>query len=216
MGAGCRTASNRPVTAVTPQPVPPRPAGDAVVAAGSTAIGTSTSIRSGLLLNIVVLVSGHKEVEETSKRVSDSGTVTLPMLGTVPVSGATLDELSRRLSLAYEAYYVKPQVIVEFVRDDAREGLSPWGYVTVLGRVKRPGRVAIPATRDLTVSGAIQQAGGFDTSAKDTEIRITRRLADGRAETRAANLHAVGAEGQTDEDIMLNADDVVYVPELRF
>ena len=116
----------------------------------------------------------------------------------------------------YKEYLVNPQVILDFVRDDNKEGLSPWGNVTVLGRVKKPGRITIPATRDLSVSAAIQQAGGFDTSAKDTAIRITHRNDRGVVTTREVNLHAVGAEGQIEEDVVLEPDDVVFVPELMF
>jgi protein involved in polysaccharide export with SLBB domain len=84
-----------------------------------------------------------------------------------------------------------------------------------LGRVKKPGRVAIPATRDLTVSMAVQQAGGFDTSAKDTAIRITRSVG-GKTGSREVNLRAVGAQGRVAEDLMLLPGDVVFVPELMF
>jgi protein involved in polysaccharide export with SLBB domain len=86
----------------------------------------------------------------------------------------------------------------------------------VLGRVKEPGRVAIPATRDLTVSGAIQQAGGFAPSAKDSAILVTRSLPDGKTESRTINLKAVGTAGRLEDDIILQAEDVVFVPEAMF
>jgi protein involved in polysaccharide export with SLBB domain len=88
--------------------------------------------------------------------------------------------------------------------------------VTVLGRVKKPGKISLPATRDLVLSAAIQQAGGFDTSAKETAIRITRRLSNGGLKTREVNLHSVGAQGLVEEDVLLEPDDVVFVPELVF
>ena len=86
----------------------------------------------------------------------------------------------------------------------------------MLGRVKEPGRIVIPATRDLTVSGAIQQAGGFATSAKDNAILVTRVLPEGKTESRTINLKAVGTGGRLDDDIVLEADDVVFVPEAIF
>ena len=100
--------------------------------------------------------------------------------------------------------------------DIAEEGVSPWGFVTVLGRVEKPGRIALPATRDMTVSGAIQKAGGFATSAKDNGILVTRLLPNGKTEARTINMRAVGTAGRLQEDIILEANDVVFVPEAMF
>jgi protein involved in polysaccharide export with SLBB domain len=173
-------------------------------------------LRPGLVVNVSVVVGGKKVIEEVGRRISESNTLSLPLLETISVEKMTLDRLSERLTQSYRDYYVNPQVMVEFVRDDNREGISPWGYVTVLGRVKRPGQVSIPPTRDMTLSGAIQQAGGLDTSAKDTAIRITRRTVSGQTETYEINLRSVGARGRVDHDIVLLPEDVVFVPELVF
>lgn len=174
------------------------------------------TLRPGLVVNITVVVAGKKQIDESGRRVSENGSLTLPLLGALAVDGETLDAFTARLTDRYREFFVDPQVIVEFVRNDQTAGISPWGYVTVLGRVKRPGRVDIPPTRDLTVSLAIQQAGGFDTSAKETAIAVTRRLADGRNETRQIDLREIGKRGSVDQDIFLLPDDVVYVPELIF
>ncbi|MDY0146412.1 MAG: polysaccharide biosynthesis/export family protein [Kiritimatiellia bacterium] len=173
-------------------------------------------LRSGLVINIVVLVAGEKEIDEPAKRISENGTIVLPLLGQMSVTDLGLDDLRDRLTKRYQAYYIRPQVMVDFARDTKQEGISPWGFVTVLGRVKDPGRIVIPATRDLTVSGAIQQAGGFATSAKDNAILVTRVLPNGKTESRTINLKAVGTAGRLDDDIVLEADDVVFVPEAMF
>ena len=85
-----------------------------------------------------------------------------------------------------------------------------------MGQVQKPGRVAVPATRDMTVSGAIQKAGGFAPSAKLGAILVTQTQPDGRTTTRTVNLHAVGAAGRREEDVILNANDVIFVPESMF
>lgn len=176
----------------------------------------AVKLRPGLVISLVVLVAGEKEIDEPAKRVSENGTVVLPLLGEMPVADQSLEELQEKLTKRYKSYYVRPQVMVDFARDINREGISPWGFVTVLGRVKEPGRVAIPATRDLTVSGAIQQAGGFAPSAKDSAILVTRSLPDGKTESRTINLKAVGTAGRLEDDIILQAEDVVFVPEAMF
>ncbi len=176
----------------------------------------AVKLRPGLVISLVVLVAGEKEIDEPAKRVSENGTVVLPLLGEMPVADQSLEELQEKLTKRYKSYYVRPQVMVDFARDIDREGISPWGFVTVLGRVKEPGRVAIPATRDLTVSGAIQQAGGFAPSARDNAILVTRSLPDGKTESRTINLKAVGTAGRLEDDIILQAEDVVFVPEAMF
>lgn len=188
------------------------PFGDVDVAKGKEI----AKLRPGLVISMSVLVAGKKELDEPAKRISDDGTIVLPLLGEMSVVDMTLAEFQNQVAEKYEKYFIKPQVILEFARDVAGEGLSPWGFVTVLGRVKNPGRIAIPATRDMTVSGAIQKTGGFAPSAKEGAILVTRMLPDGRTETRTINLKAVGSAGRLEEDIVLEANDVVFVPEAMF
>lgn len=186
---------------------------------GHGEVGKSAEVvklHSGLTISVSVLVAGKKEIDEPSKRVSDGGTLALPLLGEMPVVDMSLDELQAKLTDRYAKFFLKPQVILDFARDAGSEGLSPWGFVTVLGNVKTPGRVPIPATRDMTVSGAIQKAGGFAPSAKDSAILVTRSLPDGQTEARTVNLHAVGTAGRLEDDIILEANDVVFIPEAMF
>ncbi len=173
-------------------------------------------LRRGLVIGVKVLVSGKEEVIEPSKRVSDSGQITLPMIGSVDTADMSPGELEARLVKAYAKYFVAPQVIVDVVKDERPDAVSPWGSVTVLGRVKAPGRVAIPPTMDLTVSAAIQRSGGFDSSARKTAIRVSRRTPDGTLDVREVNLDAVGSRGEVGHDIVLKPDDVVFVPEMVF
>jgi protein involved in polysaccharide export with SLBB domain len=173
-------------------------------------------LRPGLVISMSVLGGGKQEIDEPAKRVSDNGTIVLPLLGEMTVADMGLDDLQQQLTERYKKYYIAPQIILDFVRNTEAEGISPWGYVTVLGRVQKPGRVAVPATRDMTVSGVIQKAGGFASSAKDNAILITRLLPNGETETHTVNLRSVGAGGRVEEDILLRANDVVFVPEAMF
>lgn len=173
-------------------------------------------LRPGLSIGLAVLVGGKKEIDESAKRISEGGTIILPLLGEVAVMDSTLDELRLQLVEGYRKYFVDPQVIVDFAMDPGAGDISPWGFLTVLGRVMRPGRIAIPATRDLTVSGAIQKAGGFSTSAKQNAILVSRSMPDGSIKTFNVNLTAVGKAGRLEEDLILEANDVVFVPEAMF
>lgn len=174
------------------------------------------TLRPGLVLNISVMIAGRPELNELAKRISSSGVISLPLIGNVKAEGETVESFGRKLTQAFSEYYVSPQVIVEYVQDDATGGGSPWGYVTVLGRIKSPGRIPLPPTRDLTVSVAVQNAGGFDTSAKDSAIRVTRRNPDGTTRSIDVDLRAVGTKGEVQNDIILQSGDVVFVPEMLF
>lgn len=176
----------------------------------------TVKLKPGLMISMTVLVSGKKEIDEPSKRISEGGTIVLPLLGELDIADKTLEQLQDKLAKSYRKFFVDPQVILDFAREVGPEGSSPWGAVTVLGRVKTPGRVPVPATRDMTVSGAIQKAGGFATSAKENAILVTRSLANGATESRTVNLKAVGTAGRIEDDIVLEANDVVYVPEALF
>ncbi len=173
------------------------------------------NIRPGSLLNIQVYVGGNREVDIENARVSDNGRVRLPLVGSSSIAGHSLERATRLLEIRYANFFVSPQVSISIVRDDDSDSF-PWGFVTVLGRVKQQGRVAIPPTRDLTVSSAIQQAGGFDTSARITSIRVTRRQPNGESETFDVNMRNIGRRGRTDEDIVLQPNDVVFIPEMLF
>ena len=186
---------------------------------GAGETGKSTEVvklKPGLMISMSVLVAGKKELDEPSKRISERGTIILPLLGEIAIAELSLDELQSQLTQSYKKFFVEPQVILDFVRDADAEGISPWGYVTVLGRVQKPGRVSIPATRDMTVSAAIQKTGGFAASAKVNAILVTRSLPDGKTEARTIDLNAVGTAGRLEDDIILDANDVIYVPEAMF
>ncbi|MFC1462257.1 polysaccharide biosynthesis/export family protein [Verrucomicrobiota bacterium] len=171
----------------------------------------------GYVLTVTVVVAGDKEIQDTDRRIQNDGTVALTLLGSVKAEGRTLKEFRNHLYELYnKSYFVNPQVSVDFVFTPGQAGISPWGYVTVLGRVKQPGRVNIPPTGDLRLTHAIQQAGGFDTSAKDTDIRITRIDGNGETKRIEINLRNIGSKGKTGDDIVLQAGDVVFVPEMIF
>ena len=176
----------------------------------------SPVLRPGLLVRVTVLVSGKREIDAEVKRVSDNNLLDLPLIGPVAVQGMTLSELNSTLQTRYQDFFIDPQVLAEFVFEERPDAISPWGSVVVLGRVKTPGRVNIPPTQDLTVSGAIQQAGGLDTSAKSSAIRLTRRKADGSTERITVDFSAVGQQGTVENDLILKPGDLIFVPERVF
>ena len=146
--------------------------------------------------------------------VSQKGDITLPLLlqGPVACDGLTLEALTEKLVKAYSVYYRQPLITVTFAPYDGR-GVSPWGTVTVMGEVMRPGPVNMPPTMDMTVTKVLMEAGGCKPFADKSAVRVTRCDKDGSMTRTTVNLNEIGKDGRIDKDMPLRAGDVVWVPE---
>lgn len=147
--------------------------------------------------------------------VDQNGDITLPYLLQAPVNcdGLTLDALKQKLVKKYQEYLRQPMITVTFGPFDARGGVSPWGTVTVLGEVNRPGPVNMPSTMDLTVTKVLQEAGGCRPFADKSSILVTRCDKDGNQTKTEVDIKEIGKGGRIDKDMLLRAGDVVWVPE---
>ena len=145
--------------------------------------------------------------------VSQKGDITLPLLLQSPVAcdGLTLEALKEKLVKAYCEYYRQPMITVTFAPYDGR-GVSPWGTITVMGEVVRPGPVNMPPTMDLTVTKVLMEAGGCKPFADKSGVRVTRCDKDGNMTRTTVNLDEIGKDGRIDKDMPLRAGDVVWVP----
>ena len=107
----------------------------------------------------------------------------------------------------------QPVITVTFGAFDARGGVSPWGTVTVLGEVARPGPVNMPSTMDMTVTKVLQEAGGCKPFADKSAILVTRCDKEGNQTKTKVDINEIGKGGRIDKDMPLRAGDVVWVPE---
>jgi protein involved in polysaccharide export with SLBB domain len=170
-------------------------------------------IRAGHSIRIGVSGAGKKEVEDMPRDVSAKGEILMPLIGVVPCDGLSIQELQKKLEELYGQYIHEPQVSVSFIYAPEGGGLSPWGTVLVMGEVARKGPVNIPPTRDLTVLKAIQMAGGTTPVAALSKVYVTRKISETERKRIEINLTAIGRQGDTRQDIVLQPDDVVFVPE---
>src|SRR3954462_7317449 len=151
------------------------------------------------------VVEGRDD-ESQHLRVNDNGELEGPYIGLVPASGRTCRELAYSVkSLLEREYYYHATVIlaVDRVSEKSR------GKVYVYGSVKGQGPQEIPADEIYTVSKAIIRAGGFGDFANKRKVRVTRK--DGK--NFVVHLKRVIEEGHTDEDLVLQPDDQVNVPQ---
>jgi polysaccharide export outer membrane protein len=140
--------------------------------------------------------------------VTEFAELEVPYIGRVSVGGKTCKQLAEELKVALEKdYYYRATVIIGL------DALSPvLGKVYIFGPVKAPGAVDIPANERFTVGKAIMKVGGFGDFANPKKVQVIRKTPDGNR-TFTVNLVNVLKKGMTDEDIALEPDDFIIVPE---
>jgi polysaccharide export outer membrane protein len=110
-------------------------------------------------------------------RVDGNGTISLPLLNTVPVAGHTVGEVEKDLTKRLGEFMYNPHVSV-FIEEYRSQ------QVAVVGAVQHPGLVSQTAASS-TVLDALSAAGGMTA---DAGSRIYLIPAESRAEPRGAML----------------------------
>jgi protein involved in polysaccharide export with SLBB domain len=147
-----------------------------------------------------------RDNESQRLRVNDSGDLEVPYIGLVPAEGKSCKELAYRIKGALEKeYYYHATVIVAVDRVSEKSR----GRIYIYGSVKMQGPEELPPNESFTVSKAVIRAGGFGDFANKRKVKVTRK--DGKDFT--VDLKRVIEEGHTEEDVVLQPDDQVYVPQ---
>ena len=147
-----------------------------------------------------------RDNESQHLRVNDNGELEVPYIGLVPAQGRTCRELAYSIKNALEKeYYYHATVIlaVDRVSEKSR------GRVYVYGSVKGQGPQEIPPDETYTVSKAIIRAGGFGDFADKRKVKLTRK--NGQDVT--VDLKRIIEQGHSDEDVVVQPDDQIYVPQ---
>lgn len=147
-----------------------------------------------------------RDNESQRLRVNDSGDLEVPYIGLIPAAGRTCRDLAFSIKAALEReYYYHATVIiaVDHVSEKAR------GRIYVYGCVKGQGPQEIPADESYTVSKAVIRAGGFSDFANKRKVKLTRK----GGKDYVVDLKRVIEEGHTEEDVVLQPDDQIYVPQ---
>ncbi len=108
------------------------------------------------------------------RRVTDGGSIDLPLLGDVPVSGLSPAQLRERLETTLKAKYVNRANVSVVVKEF---GSKP---ITVVGAVQKPGSLNISGR--WTLLQAIAAAGGL-TETAGKKIYVLRRAENGLSDT---------------------------------
>ena len=169
-------------------------------------------VRPGVALAISVTASGLSGQAAKQYFVDADGYIAMELVGQIKCDGLTLVGLQQKIAAAYKEYFLDPHVTATFIYQAGGGMVSPWGTVTVLGEVQKPGPVDVPSTMDLRVTRALQLAGGATGLADKANIRVTRCDKDGKQTKTTVDLIEIGKEGRPDKDMLLQAGDVVWVP----
>src|SRR4051794_4093563 len=139
-------------------------------------------------------------------RVNDNGELEVPYVGLVPAQGRTCRELAYSIkNLLEKEYYYHATVILAVDRISEKSR----GRIYVYGSVRGQGPQEIPADESYTVSKAVIRAGGFGDFANKRKVKVTRK----NGQDFTVDLKRVIEEGHTEEDMALQPDDQIYVPQ---
>jgi polysaccharide biosynthesis/export protein len=152
------------------------------------------------LLEIKVMEIPELNVE---RRVSDAGTISLPMVGDFPVSGLTAAEVRSGLGTLLKSKYVNQADVSVVIKEFGNKPIS------ILGAVQRPGALNISGRWFLLQ--AISAAGGL-TEAAGRKIYILRKGEKGLSETVEVPTDDLLRGATQTWDIPIYPGDVVNVP----
>jgi|SRR2546426_253596 len=150
---------------------------------------------------IIVDVVGEKDLSK-ELRVSSSGTVTFPYLGSLEVKGKTPTEVETLLKdLLGKDYLVDPQVIVTVKEYRSRT-------ISVIGQVNKPGVVPLPAEQKMDILEALAAAGDLTKLGNSNRIEVSRK-----GKIYKFKLKDLKKESNPEKKFWLEPGDVIYVYE---
>src|SRR6266403_3379885 len=146
--------------------------------ATATAIPLGITAPTGYKLSvddqIAVEVFGEDDLR-TAVRINAEGAVSLPLLGSVNLSGLTLNQAAARLTELYgRDYLVNPKVNVMLISYAKRR-------FSILGQVNRPSNYEMPESSPggIDLLEAVAMAGGYTRIAAPERITVRRHNANG-------------------------------------
>ena len=158
-------------------------------------------IGAGDAIRITVFQNPDLTVET---RVTENGTISYPLLGSVRVGGLTIPAAEGAIARGLRAgsFIKEPQVNISLLANRGNQ-------VSVLGVVGRPGRFPLE-TFNTRVSEMIAIAGGIGAAGADTLILTGTR--DGKPLRKEIDIPSMFLDYKLSEDIVVAGGDVIYVP----
>jgi len=139
--------------------------------------------------------------------VQPDGYITLRGIGDVHVADQTVPQLTATLRSAYQKILNNP--LISIVLKDFEKP-----YFIADGQVGRPGKYELRGATTLTEAIAI--AGGFQDTAKHSQVLLFRRVNDDWVSAKIIDVKKMEKQGNLHEDPTLHPGDMLFVPKNRF
>jgi polysaccharide export outer membrane protein len=141
-------------------------------------------------------------------RISEDGTITFPLIGSVKVGGLTIAEATQTIYTPLNArFLVKPQISVTVLSFTDR-------HVTVLGQVQHAGDYNLKEQGSVDFLEAIGLAGGFTRLANTSDVTV-RRVLNGQTTIIRVNANKIATESGA-SDVQILPGDTITVQERLF
>jgi polysaccharide export outer membrane protein len=136
-------------------------------------------------------------------RVSESGTITYPLIGTVDIGGLSIEAAEKRIASALKdgGFVQKPQVNIILIQVRGNQ-------VSVLGQVNRPGRFPLE-TANNRISDVLAMAGGISPQGADTVV--VTGIREGKPFRREIDFPSIFINDKSEEDILVSGGDILYI-----
>ena len=135
--------------------------------------------------------------------VQPDGYVSLQVGGDVKVSGKNVEQVRQLILQKAGEHLQEPEAIVIL-----KEFQKP--YFVVAGEVVQPGKIEM--RERITAIQAIMLAGGFKESARSSQILVFRKINSDFAEVKVLNLKKIRRTSDLENDLTLQAGDMLLVP----
>lgn len=136
-------------------------------------------------------------------RVSETGTISYPLVGTVPIGGVSISQAEKRIAEALQKAQILKQPQVNIVLLQVRGN-----QVTVLGQVQKPGRFPLETTT-VRVSDMLAAAGGVTPTGDD--VLVVSGSRSGKPFRKSIDIPTLFKGDRSDEDILLQPGDTLFV-----
>jgi polysaccharide export outer membrane protein len=152
----------------------------------------------------VLSVSVWKE-EDLNQEVivRPDGYISFPLVGEAKAAGNSIEALRKLIAQRITKYIPDPVVTVSIRQLSGNK-------VYVIGKVNKPGEFVV--LRNVDVMQALSMAGGTSTYAALNKIKILRRESGGRLKAISFEYGDVEKGNNLEQNIVLQAGDVVVVP----
>lgn len=139
-----------------------------------------------------------------SVAVEPDGFIHLKDVGAVHVEGKTVAEVVETIKAAY-GQILHDAVVTLSLKDFDKP------HVIVGGQVAKPGQYDLRS--DITVTQALQLAGGLTDAAKHSQVVLFRPVSQDMVEARLLDVKKMLNSRNVNEDIHLLPGDTIYVPQ---